>query len=186
MKTTFLIYKDIHAEKKELIIATHEEWDAILKANKGLPINQRRIFYKDCINEGSDGLDCMYIEVSLEEYRVLHSKQVVEERTRKENVKYRTFSMDEAIEGTDGLACEDYLSDGIDYAGLVIDKLTMEGLRDELDQWEPYGNQLLDLYLSGKKRLCTKELSAAIGITEQYFRRKKKEFESIVKTFLNF
>ena len=186
MKTTFLVYKDILAEKKELRVASHDEWDAIMKANKGLPAVERRIFYKDCINEGSDGLDCMYIEVSLDKYRILHTQQIKEERTRKDNAAYRTCSMDEPLKGNEELSCEDYISDGIDYAEYALDELMMKDLRAELKRWEPYGNELLDSYLSGDKRLCTKEMSKKIGITEQYFRRKKKEFESIVKTFLIF
>ena len=60
MKTTFLIYKDINAEKKELKVATHDEWDAIMKANKGLSAAQRRYFIRDCVEE-ADGLDSMFI-----------------------------------------------------------------------------------------------------------------------------
>ena len=47
MKTTYLIYKDPTATNKELKVATQQEWDAILKATRGLPMEQ--LSDNDCI-----------------------------------------------------------------------------------------------------------------------------------------
>lgn len=181
MKTTFLIYKDINAEKKELVVATHDEWNAIMQSNKGLAVEDRRHFILDCIED-----DRMYIEVSIKEYKVWSSKHKREERIRKEGMKYKYLPMNEIIEVSDSLTCEDCISDEIDYAGLALKGVAMEELKAALDKWEPYGHTLLQLYLSGNKRRCTKELSETIGVSEQYVRRKKKEFEKLVKSFLIF
>lgn len=67
MKTTYLVYKQVDGVR-QLVAATQEEWDAIMKENRGLPIGQRRCFMKDCFEDG-DELDCMYIETTAAEYR---------------------------------------------------------------------------------------------------------------------
>lgn len=61
MKFTYLVYKQVNGTR-QLAAATQEEWDAILKKNRRLPLEQRRRFMKDCIEDG-DEVDCMYIEV---------------------------------------------------------------------------------------------------------------------------
>ena len=55
MKTTYLIYKDINAAEKELRVASKQEWDEILKNNRGLSIERRRHFIRDIYGrKGSD------------------------------------------------------------------------------------------------------------------------------------
>ena len=61
--TTYLIYRKLPDGTKQLETATHEEWDAIMKNNKGLPMHQRRCFILDAIVEGDD-IDFMYIETT--------------------------------------------------------------------------------------------------------------------------
>ena len=43
MKTTYLVYKQVNGVR-QLAAATQEEWDAILKGNRGLPVEKRRFF----------------------------------------------------------------------------------------------------------------------------------------------
>ena len=57
MKTTYLVYKQVDGVR-QLTTATQEEWDAIMKGNRGLPVEQRRLFMKDCFEDG-DELDCI-------------------------------------------------------------------------------------------------------------------------------
>ena len=40
MKTTYLVYKQVDGVR-QLTTATQEEWDAIMKGNRGLPVEQR-------------------------------------------------------------------------------------------------------------------------------------------------
>ena len=61
MKKTYLVYKQVNGIK-QLVVASQEEWDAILKENRKVPAEKRRRFIKDCVEAGED-LDCMYIEV---------------------------------------------------------------------------------------------------------------------------
>lgn len=46
MKTTYLVYKLVNGVR-QLVTATPEEWDTILKGNRGLPAEQRRYFISD-------------------------------------------------------------------------------------------------------------------------------------------
>ena len=46
---TFLVFKDTNAEEKELVIATAEEWNAILEKNRTLPREERRLFIENVI-----------------------------------------------------------------------------------------------------------------------------------------
>ncbi len=55
MKFTYLVYKQVNGTR-QLAAATQEEWDAILKENRRLPLEQRRRFMKDCIEDGDEGL----------------------------------------------------------------------------------------------------------------------------------
>ena len=80
MKTTYLVYKQVNGIR-QLVTATPEEWDTILKGNRGLPAEQRRYFIKDCFADG-DELDCMYIEMTAVEYREWNSKNTVTAETQ--------------------------------------------------------------------------------------------------------
>ena len=78
MKTTYLVYKQVDGVR-QLVAATQEEWDAIMKGNRGLPMGQRRCFMKDCFEDG-DELDCMYIETTAAEYREWNSENTIAQR----------------------------------------------------------------------------------------------------------
>ena len=60
MKNTYLIYKDINADKKELIVATKEQWNQVLKTNRTLPREQRRFFVCDSFEDCGE-IDRMFI-----------------------------------------------------------------------------------------------------------------------------
>ena len=183
MKTTYLIYKDINAAEKELRVASQQEWDEILKNNKGLSMERRRHFIRDSITE-SDGLDNMFIEVSLEEYKKWHSKQVYKERLRKIGMTISKISLDAEVEGAEGGTLSDTISDGKDYEKQVISKLMMEQLREKLSQWKPWANELLNLYLDRDEDSATELLCKRLGCSEQYARRMKREFSSLINIYL--
>ena len=99
MKTTYLIYKQVDGVR-QLVVATQEEWDAILKENRLLPLSERRRFMKDCFEDGDD-LDCMYIEVSTSEHRDWNNKNSVRQRKRKIGMLYTHLSLDAGVPDTD-------------------------------------------------------------------------------------
>lgn len=181
MKTTFLIYKDINAEKKELKVATHDEWDAILKANKGLPMNERRLFIKDCIDD-DNGRDCMFIETSLDEYRKWHSNQEYSNQKKKINDAYITISIDDPVQDTCDLI--EAVSNGIDYEALIIDKMRLQELRVKLSNWKKWADDMLDFYLSGGLNMRTDALCKYFGLSERAIRDRKRVFEEKIIEFL--
>jgi hypothetical protein len=183
MKTTILIYKDINAAEKELRVASHQEWDSILSENRGLPMEKRRCFIKDCF-EDNGVLDCMFIEVSLAEYRVWHSQYVKSDRNRREKSKTEQGSLDTDLMISEVDSLYECVSDGFDLEQCVIDRIMMEQLRKKLDKWQPWAVELLDYYISGKKKACTSILSRKYGLSDKTIQKRKKAFEKFVLDFL--
>ena len=99
MKTTYLVYKQVDGVR-QLVAATQEEWDAIMKGNRGLPMGQRRCFMKDCFEDG-DELDCMYIETTAAEYREWNSENTIAQRKRKVGSSYSFLSLDAGVPESD-------------------------------------------------------------------------------------
>ncbi len=95
MKFTYLVYKQVNGTR-QLAAATQEEWDAILKKNRRLPLEQRRRFMKDCIEDG-DEVDCMYIEVPASEHREWNSKNTIRQKNRKLGMRYTHQSLDAGV-----------------------------------------------------------------------------------------
>ncbi|OQA50216.1 MAG: hypothetical protein BWY46_00022 [Firmicutes bacterium ADurb.Bin300] len=183
MKTTFLVYKDIHAENKELRVATHDEWDAIMKANKGLPTENRRRFIRDCITDSMQ-TDCMFIEVSPDEYRKWHAEHDKSERIRKTNSEYQTLSFDAPVEGADIDTLGECVPDGIDIEQISEDIMFLENLREKLRQWRPWANEMLDYYLSDNKVYCTQIIMSKYGITRRMVAKRKAAFVEKIKEIM--
>lgn len=79
--------------------------------------------------------------------------------------------------------------DGVSYVpddqveNLVCDKAILLELRKELAAWKPWGNDLLDLYLLGQKRVCTKILTRKYGVSPQTARKYRRQFEEYIKKY---
>ena len=56
-------------------------------------------------------------------------------------------------------------------------------LRKALEKWRPWANDLLDLYMDGKRRESTNWLAVRCGVSQQMARRYKKDFENFLKNF---
>ena len=183
-RTTYLVYKPQSDGTTLLDVATIEEWNAILKRNQGLPVQQRRCFILDAIEDSSD-IDLMYVEVTPEEYRKWHSGRVISERNRKNKKKHKHISLNTTVtaEGTEELLNvipSDYRLDEI-----VHDRVLMEELRNALCSWMPWANDILDVYLSGRQRHATTLLAKKYAVSEQTIRSYKRRFESFVIAFLS-
>ena len=108
MKNTYLIYKDPKAEKKELIVATKEQWDQVLKTNRTLPREQRRFFVCDSFEDCGE-IDRMFIETEKKEYDKWHSEHEMSERNRKCGNQYEFVSTSQGIPRTE-LTYEDIIA----------------------------------------------------------------------------
>lgn len=182
MKTTYLIYKQVDGIQ-QLVAATQEEWDAIMKGNRGLPVEQRRCFMKDCFEDG-DGLDCMFIEITTAEYREWNSKNTVIQRKRKIGALHSHLSLDVGIPDTDVESLHECVHSDFDLERLVLDIVLMGELKQALKAWKPWAEELLELYLSGAKRSCTNALCGKYKVSDRTVQRWKDAFEKFIWDFL--
>ena len=182
MKTTYLVYKQIDGVR-QLTIATQEEWDAILKENRLLPLSERRRFMKDCFEDG-DELDCMYIEVSTSEHQDWNNKNSVRQRKRKIGMLYAHLSLDAGIPDTDIESLHERIPCDFNLERLVMDQVLIEELKQALRAWKPWAEELLELYLSGAKRSCTNSLRRKCQLTDRAVQKRKAAFEKFVLDFL--
>lgn len=183
MKTTYLVYSDVKADNKELVLATQEEWDAILETNRSLPREQRRFFIKDKITDGND-CDVMYIETSREEYNKWHSKQAMQYKKIKAKLNYSFLSLDSGITADGGITLAETLPDELDLEGQIIDEIMLKELRVALNAWRDWANELFDYYLDGMKKDATRILCEKYGLSERCIQKRKKMMEDFIKKFL--
>ena len=182
MRTTYLVYKQVDGIR-QLVVATQAEWDAILKENRLLPLSERRRFIKDCFEDGDD-FDCMYIEVSISEHRDWNNKNSVRQRKRKIGMLYTHLSLDAGGSDTDAESLHESIPCDFNLEHLAIDQVLMRELKQALQEWKPWAEELLELYLSGAKRSCTNELCKKYQLSDRAVRKRKEAFEKFVLDFL--
>lgn len=183
MKNTYLVYKDVNAEEKELVVATPQEWHSIMEENKRLPREQRRFFIKDCISDFED-IDCLYIETSREEYNRWHSRYEVSVQKRKCEKGYRMLSLDYFSDGDDNIPLQNVLASSEDVEKEVGSDMMMQELRRRLNEWKPWANELLDFYLAGKRASATRFFIQKYGISGTTVQKRKHQLDEFVKNFL--
>ena len=177
-----MVYKQVDGVQR-LAAATQEEWDAIMKGNRGLPIEQRRCFMKDCFEDG-DGLDCMYIEVTAAEYREWNSKNTVTQRKRKASSIYPLLSLDAGIPETGLESLHESVPSDFSLERLATDHILIGELKAALRKWKPWAEELLELYLSGAKRSCTDGLCEKYQVSDRTVQRRKDAFKKFILDFL--
>lgn len=180
---TFLVFKDTNAEEKELVIATAEEWDAILEKNRTLPREERRFFIEHVIKE-SNYIDTMYFETSKEEYDKWHSQAVSQYEKDQYGKDFIFISTEQPSRDNPEITVGDTISDGFDLESAVLDEVLMEELRAALQNWREWAVELFDYWRAGKYRTCSKELIEKYGISYAAIAKRKKYFEAFVKNFL--
>lgn len=181
MKKTYLIYKQVNGIR-QLVTASQKEWDDILKENRQAPSEKRRRFVKDCIEEGDD-LDCMYIEVSPSEHQAWNSRNTVRQRKRKIGELYTHLSLDSGVSESDIESLHESVPSSFDLERTAVDHVLIDELRLALRRWQPWAEELLDLYLSGKKRSCTENLCQKYGLSSRAVRKRKAAFEKFILDF---
>ena len=182
MKTTYLLRETMPDGTVQLVETTSANWHAIVKADAALPRQARRFFIYDIIPE-ENGLDCMVIETTWEVWREWDNSQRAIRRNQENKRKFSYLSLDRMIEGGDREQLHDrlLLDDSLEpktLSGYVI----ME-LREALAIWNDWGTVLLDFYLEGKKKSCTKDICQMYGVSEQTARKYKRQFEDFVKKY---
>ena len=180
METIYLVYKD--QKEKELVVATKDEWNSILQTNRTLPREQRRFFIKDSIKEGTQW-DCIYIEVSREEYNKWHSQQEIKYRKLQAKMKYDFISMDYACSFDKSVSYGETIPNGTDFEEELASDMFMADLRDALAEWKPWANELLDYYLAGKRTQCSEILSKKYGLTLRAIQKRKIKLDEFNKKY---
>lgn len=183
MKTTYLIRKYKKNGDAYLVEVSGDTWKKIIARNKSLPKEERRYFITDRIRE-SDGVDRMFIEVSLKKYQEWNSENTVRIRKRKYESTCTTISLDDSLSDQEDLDHEDILADEYDLESEVADRVLLSELRKALKDWQPWATDILDAYLSGRKRECTSEIAEKYGVSEQVARKYKRQFENFLKKIL--
>lgn len=179
MKVTCLVYKEANSEKKELVVATREEWDEIMKKNRTLPREQRRFFIRDSIDN-----DCMFIETSRDEYNKWHSQEVMRARNRKAAKDYQVLSLDYALSDVEEVAYGDTVADPFNLEEDLLNDMFMANLRAALAEWKDWANELLDYYLAGKRMESTRILSEKYGVSFYTIQKRKNLLDQFIKNYL--
>lgn len=165
----------------QLSIADREEWQAAVKANKQLPAEKRRYFILDYIKDGAD-LDCMVIEAPVNVYRTWIREHMASKRNRDAGKGYQILSLDAPVADSDGV---ETMFDTISAGGSVEESICVEmlltDLRETLAAWKSWANDLLDIYLQGRKRSCTELMAQKYSVSSQVIRKYKRQFEDFVK-----
>lgn len=181
---TFLVFKDTNAEEKELVIATAEEWNAILEKNRTLPREERRFFIENVIKE-SDYTDTMYIETTKEKYDKWHSQAVSQYEKDQYGKDFIFISTEQPSRDNPEITVGDTISDGFDLEASAVDSILMEELRVALQNWREWAVELFDYWRVGKYRTCSKELIQKYGISYVTIAKRKNRFEAFVKIFFS-
>ncbi|OUN99650.1 hypothetical protein B5F98_00260 [Pseudoflavonifractor sp. An44] len=176
MKTTYLVFDK---ETGNLRVAGRSEWNRIMEENRRLPRDKRRFFIEDRIDAGKE-LDCMYIETTREDYDLWHAENQRNYRRRQAEKDVKFVSLEYDAQGDEQGSLSGKLSDGIDWEMVAIEKMDMEALIRALKEWRSWGVDILNYYLAGQKRSCTRQISQRYGVSEQTVRTWKREFETFV------
>jgi len=167
-----------------LSVASAAEWLSAVNGNKGLPFEQRRYFILDYIADGDD-LDCMVIETSLAEYREWDRSRPAEKRNRRAGQALQQVSLDTPpYDSEDSGSLLDLIAADTQVESTACDTVLMDELRKALASWQPWANDLLEMYLNGQKRAYTKVLARKYGVSPQVVRKYKRQFEKFIKKFL--
>lgn len=183
MKVTYLVFEN--GIGSALRVATKEEWNRIMQVNRTLPREQRRFFIRDCI-EDCNVMDAIYIEVAKEDYDKWHRENQQKYEKRIKTGDIITFSIDTPTKTSEGLPLVDIVSDEFDWEEKMIDDILLMELRNRLEGWREWANELLDYYLAGEQIAATRILASKHGLSEQLIRRRKRELEAYIKKYFNF
>lgn len=183
MRITYLVYENGQNGGK-LRTATKEEWSRIMDENRGLPCDKRRYFIEDTIDDFGE-MDRIYIESSKQEYDRWHAADQRKRRKRKSCKDIQIVSIDYQSHTDEGCSLHGLITDTIDWEALIVDSMEMESLTRALSEWQPWAIDILECYLTGQKRECTKFLSIKQGVSVQTIRARKREFEAFVLGYLH-
>ena len=183
MKITYLAYTKQPDKSTRLSVVSYDEWKQVVQKNRMLPAEKRRYFITDCFHDAGT-LDCMVIETSYEEYRQWNRERMAAKRNRNLGQKICILSLNTYLKDSQNcITLEDILQADDHTEKKMIDKVQMEALQKELEDWRPWGVFLLELYLAGEHRSCVPMLVRRYKVSPQTARKYKRQFENFLKKF---
>ena len=183
MKTTYLVRKELPDGTICLSVATLDEWLAIVKANKSNSAVQQRYFITDYISDGKN-TDRMIIESSEEDYKEWNKDRMASARNRARGRNYQILSLDAQSYGKNEILDLAEAANSTDQVEAdVCAQILVEELKAALADWRPWATDLLECYLRGERRTCTKALSQKYKVSPQVIRKYKRQFEEFIKKF---
>lgn len=185
MKTTYLVNKETEDGTVQLSEVSSTEWVSVVRANKGRPAHQKRYFIVDYIPDQGE-IDRMVIEVPFDQFHEWHKEHMASKRNRILAKGFQHLSLDVPIAGhEETIFFNECIESEIQSEEDLREQLLLDELKMRLAEWKPWGNELLDLYMRGHKRTCTKYLAEKYGVSEQVIRKYKRQFEKFIKNFLS-
>lgn len=179
MKITYLVNERQADGSIALVESTSAQWHRIVAANKTAPANERRYFYADILSDNYN-LDCIVMEVSKEQHAAWNSERRSSRRNRDAAKAYTVLSLEELVESNSAalpsVECQE---------DALISSVVIGELKKALSTWNPWGTEVLEMYLSGKRCMVAKFLMDNYGFSRRTAFRKKNEFEKFSKDFLS-
>ena len=135
MSTTYLLKQKNEDGNHHLVVAAKEEWTKIIRQKPSLPKEQRRYFIKDCIVEKGH-VDCIYIEVSYEEYQEWNREHMRKERNRYAGQNFIHLSLEESLYSQENsrLIADDLVEEA-NLEDIVLDHVRLMELLEKLRQY---------------------------------------------------
>ena len=184
MKITYLANQKQTDGSMRLSVISHDEWLQIVGLNRNLPAEQKRYFITDVIQDMGER-DYLVIETSAKEYYAWNRERMVVARKRKRENQIQFLSLNSLVQdGNEKISVQDTIVFDPHIDEQVCDLLLLETLRKKLAEWKPWGCDLLDIYLSGNPKRCTKQIAEKYHVSLQCARKYKRQFEKFLKSFL--
>lgn len=182
MKTTYLFMEKSSNGETCLVMGTLDQYKAITIANTQLPMAQRRHFIVDRIPEAGE-VDVMYIEVDYNQFLDWARQYMAAYRNRQDAKLFTVLSLDAPNPIDEALTMHDCVASSLNVEQEAIGNADFDILRKCLSEWKPWAVDLLDAYMSGKKKTCTEELAKKYKVSVQTIRKYKRQFEKFIEKY---
>ena len=180
---TCLVYREREDGSKQLVNVPVQEWMERVKEDRDKPSDERRYYATSyCERERDDDLDCLIVEVTLEEHRVWNAAHMRHNRDFiKAKNEWRLVSLDASVPGADGLLFGDVIPDTRrDMREEAETDAFLEAVRTELAAWKPWASDMLALSQRGYFD-DEEALAGFFGVSTRQIRTRKRQFRDHVR-----
>lgn len=181
---TCLVYREREDGSKKLVNVPVQEWMKRVKEDRDKPSDERRYYATSyCERERDDDLDCLIVEVTLEEHRVWNAANTRHSRDFiKAKKGWRLVSLDAPVPGADGVTFGDVIPDTRrDMREETETAAFLEAVREELAEWKPWASDMLALSQRGYFD-DEDALAGFFGVSTRQIRTRKRQFRDHVRT----